>query len=626
MPSRIPRSIKRFCRTVLPLLQKRADGQRILSDVAAIVETDRWNSFDRFHDTTRTLVRRYESSGARVEVHPIPTGGRIGSGRWIIHEAVDIRSATLDVLRPVRQRLLSYKENPWHVVHCSAGTPRSGLISELVILDTPEELDRIPSGGLTGKVVLTRLNLWSHLNTLSDKSAAGVISDRPVPNLPDAVPWIAFGWGGIPIENAAVQLVGLVLSENQGKALRALSQQNGPVTLHTKVDIRRYVGSHDVVSAVIPGRDDPQNELWVIAHSAEAGALDNASGVAVSIEIARLIEGLIAQGLLPRPRRSIRLINGYECYGFFNYLENVKRFQTPLAGICLDTVGSKLEVCEGRLEWHATLPMSAGFVDRVGEGIIRAALRLDNPGYRLYPGPFIQTSDTLIGDPQYGFPCPWLTTLIHYHTGRSYDAYHSSADTLDLVSPQGLAVSAAAVAGYLYYLADAGRQEVVELATSETDHTLNQLEGSRREVSPEKAAYLRDQHRTSLEHLRRWMWGGDRSEILAHLTECERRVRQAGPPKRPSRKRSLPGADRIPRRTAFLSPTLENTPPPIAKKIREAHLPDWALFWADGNRTLADIARVLSVEQGKEAPIQQVISFFEAHHELGYVELIAPQD
>ena len=43
------------------------------------------------------------------------------------------------------------------------------------------------------------------------------------------------------------------------------------MTMRVRVDIRRYVGTHDVVSGIIRGAADPQDELWVLAHSAEPG-------------------------------------------------------------------------------------------------------------------------------------------------------------------------------------------------------------------------------------------------------------------------------------------------------------------------------------------------------------------
>src|SRR5205085_7389548 len=206
----------------------------------------------------------------------------------------------------------------------------------------------------------------------------------------------------------------------------------------------------------------------------EPGAHDNASGVALCVEVARVLEGLITAGRLPRPKRTIRLLNAYECYGFFQYLEEVRRLQPPLAGVVVDTIGAKPEVCNGRLEWHATVPTSAGFVDRLGATILQATLKLGDPLYQLSLEPFVSTSDTLVGDPKYGFPCPWLTTH-HQSPNRGFDAYHSSADTLELLSPEGLALCTTAMAGYLYYLADAGTRDALGLMQAETRWTLDQM-------------------------------------------------------------------------------------------------------------------------------------------------------
>src|SRR5262245_35926780 len=104
-----PESLTTFCRDVLPLLKQHTDGKRLLGTVVEIVETDRWKSFYRFHETTQTLARRYEEAGAGVEVRALQTGGRIGSGRWVIHEAADTGGATVDIVHPVQQRVLDYQ-------------------------------------------------------------------------------------------------------------------------------------------------------------------------------------------------------------------------------------------------------------------------------------------------------------------------------------------------------------------------------------------------------------------------------------------------------------------------------------------------------------------------------------
>ena len=630
MPS--PRSLQRLCRQTLPLMLQQASGQKIMAAVRDVVQTDRWNSFDRFGETTATLTNRYEAAGVRVEVESIQTGGRLGSGRWIIREAADVAGATVDVVHPLAERVLDWQENPWHVIQWSAATPACGLRLRLVILDQVEDIQRQPTDGLAGAIVLTKLDPRAHLGLLAAKGAAAVITDRPVPNLPSAVAWTKFGWGAIPLEHAAARLVGFAISEQQGARLRRLAQQHGPLTLHVRADIRKYVGSHDVVCGVIEGADDPQDEVWAIAHSAEPGAIDNASGVAVTLEIARVIEGLIAEGKLARPKRTIRLLNAYECYGFFAYLERVRRLQTPLAGACIDTVGSQPEVCNDRLEWHATIPMSAGFVDRVGAAILRAGVRQHKPGYRVHLARFMSTADTLIGDPQYGFPCPWITTH-HRQSGRGFDAYHSSADVEALLSPRGLETCAASMAAYLYYLADMGSREVEELVRTETQHFLSVLKKKKRPCA--EAEYVRAAHSRSVRRLTRWLWGGSRSAILAAMDASEQQVSaaaaEAAQPGKRARRTAR--ARLVPRRTAVLSPTAENAPAAINARIAATQLAPWALFWADGRRNVGEIAECIACEEADyragprtDGPvaIDRVHEYFAAHAELGYAELIDP--
>ena len=631
----IPISLTKFCQKTLPLLSHQVKEDRLMETVATIIETDQWNSFDHFHDTTKTLVRYYQDADVDVEVTSLPTGGKIGSGRWIIHQAANVKKATVDIVAPVDQRLLDYHENPWHLIQWSGSTPTEGIESQIVIINSRKELDRIPARGLAGKMILTDLNPRHHLRKLISTGAVGVITDRPIPNSPEAVGWTKFGWGGIPIGVTGDQqdFVGLVISKTQGIKLRQLLQKHDKVTVRTQVDIDRYDGSHDVVSGIIRGADDPQDELWVLAHSAEPGAHDNASGAALCVEVARIITELIAQKQLPRPKRSIRFLNAYECYGFFKYLEDTRRLQAPLAGVVVDTIGSKSEVCNSRLEWHATIPMSAGFVDRVGEAIIHATLNLSNPGYQLHLEPFVSTSDTLIGDPKYGFPAPWLTTH-HQAQNVGFDAYHSSADTINLIDPKGLATCVTAIAGYLCYLADAGSQEVIELTTAETDWTINQLQKSP-EKSAAKVNYIRHSHQETVNRLKRWMWGGDRKEILAHLDNCQLQVQETASSitSRPITFRKVQTQEEdingqvYPHRTVLLSPDWgNNTNPEIRLKMEKSRLKPWALFWADSNRSLKEISDILSIEYGKKVTLKQVTSFFEAHQALGYVKLIKAKD
>ena len=618
----LPRCVTKFCRETIPLLHGVTSGGRILSSVRAIVKTDRWNSFDLFHDTTRTVCSGFERAGAATEVYSIQTGGVPGSGRWTIHEAEDVLDATADIVAPVRRRLADYRKNPWQIVQWSTSTPAEGMTCQLAVLDSKEECDRTPPGGLTGKMVLTRLGREAAFEFFK-RGAGGLIYDWPVRDLPGATPWAKFSWGSIKIDEACGRLVGFSISSQEGDELRRMIRERGPVTLHVRVNVRRYVGSHEVISGLVVGEGDPKEEIWSLAHTAEPGAVDNASGVAASIEIARALCGLISQRRLPPARRTIRLLAGYECYGFFNFVENRMLPRTPLAGVCVDGVGVKPALCNRRLAWHDTIPMSAGFVNDLGAAIIGAALRGGNPGYRFVRAPFLCTLDTLLGDPEYGFPCPYITT-------SPYRGYHSSADTPDVLDPKGLAVCTAATAAYLYFLAAAGTPEAVDLATWQTQKTLLSLRAPEKKPTREEVEYIRQQHGETLKRLSRWLSGADRDSALCHFRNCEQQISAAarevaprGKPQKPMSRSMAAIASWVPRRTALLVPTHENLWPDMRKRIRDSGVrAPWALYWADGDRSLAEIADAISVETGKETTLESVAQFFNAHADLGYVEWI----
>jgi hypothetical protein len=355
--------------------------------------------------------------------------------------------------------------------------------------------------------------------------------------------------------------------------------------------------------------------------------VDNASGIAASIEIARALCGLISERRLPPARRTLRLLAGYECYGFFNFVENRMLPRTPLAGVCVDGIGVKPALCNRSLAWHDTIPMSAGFVNDLGAAIIRATLRGGNPGYRFATAPFISTLDTLLGDPEYGFPCPYITT-------GSFRGYHSSGDTPDLLDPKGLAACAAAMAAYLYFLAAAGTLEAVELAAWETQKTLLRLRALGLKPARERVEYVRQLHAVSLRRLARWLDGPDRDSALEEFRAFELQVGAAAnelPLRRRRRKRlsrSLAALGRrVPRRTALLVPTHENLWPDARQRISDSGVPvPWGLFWADGKRSLAGIAEAISVETGKETSIESVAKFFDAHADIGYVEWVRPEE
>ncbi|HET6248479.1 MAG TPA: AAC(3) family N-acetyltransferase [Tepidisphaeraceae bacterium] len=617
MPQGTIPSLNRFVQAVFPAILGAVDPGRAVDMAAGIVENDRWNSFDRWHETSRRLLSAYEASGAKAELYAIPTGGARGRGNWIIPEAADIIDAAVDLIEPSPRRLLDYRTCPWHVVQWSAATPADGITCELVVIDAIAQLDAAADGSLAGKIVLTRLNPWLHRGRFCAGGAAGLLCDMPVDGCPDAVAWTKFGWGGLDLWEAAPPLVGFAISAGEGDRLRALAAQGAKLVVHAKLDIRRYAGSHDVISGVIRGSDDPDAEIWAVAHSCEPGALDNASGGACCVEIARVLNGLIAKGQIAPPRRTIRLLHGYECYGFFHYLEHGFRLAPPLAGVCIDTVGARPDVCDGALSWHATAPASASFVDDVGLALLEAALEMQ-PIYRLAQKPFLSTEDTLLGDPKYGFPCPWITN----HPCRGY---HSSADTIEMIDPQGMAVCTAAMAGYLYYLANASTDEAMEMAGWQTQRAATKLQSEKEPLSRPQRESIRCQHEATIDRLSRFTLTGDHAKITGDLGAMVDTIANAAAVEPFAPAESSPHEDRagrlIPLRRRSLGPTPENVWPDVKAGL-DGWFPKWAAYWADGQRSIAEIATLLALNAEEAIAPWQVTGYFHAIAALGCVELL----
>jgi aminopeptidase YwaD len=89
------------------------------------------------------------------------------------------------------------------------------------------------------------------------------------------------------------------------------------------VDIDSTVGpgNYVEVTGVIPGTERPGEEVLLTSHidHRNSGG-NNATGDSVTMEIARALSFLIREGILPKPRRTIRFIWGPEHKGFISYI------------------------------------------------------------------------------------------------------------------------------------------------------------------------------------------------------------------------------------------------------------------------------------------------------------------
>jgi hypothetical protein len=229
--------------------------------------------------------------------------------------------------------------------------------------------------------------------------------------------------------------------------------------VRAEVDARYYDGFVNDATAFIPG--ETGEEVLVYGHLCHPGpsANDNASGSGVVVELARTLNALITSGKLPKPRRGVRFLLGAEFTGSYAFVANNPGIiACTVAGLNLDMVGQDEEKCGSFLNVEyppRAIPSYAG--DLMSAILDRLVARSEVP-FRNKPVPFSGGSDHLLfSDPSIGVPCPMLIC----HPDKFY---HTSADTMDKVSPTTLKRIGLMAGTYLYFLANAGENEARWLA------------------------------------------------------------------------------------------------------------------------------------------------------------------
>ena len=445
---------------------------------------------------------------------------------------------------------------------------------------------------------------------------------------------------------------GFVLSPRQGQWLRQLIAQEGTLRLHAEVDARFYDGEIDVVTGRIPGRT--KEEVLMNGHLYEVGAVDDASGAAVAIEVLRTVNELIEAGKLRRPKRGIRMLFTYECMGTIAAAsERRDMFKNIVAGVTLDCVGSRESLCRAPLGMYRDPHAQSSYTDTLLHLILDHLSRTD-PMLITWKDEAYADADNMISDPTIGVPSPLLMECPYTH-------YHSSTDTPDKLDPAKLHWIGRAAASYVYTIASSGQSEAQWLAEemlSEAQRTAIDIANSAiaakhdDEASDEAANLLRDtwqqlsylqfrhglasQSVVRLVGRRRGLIHGALErmdqELAATIDLAFRRTaRSLGvPARKPS---ARPNAYQ--RKAAAVVPMRLVTGGCRMARVPRDDRGEWeamykrnnlssqaafrAQLWADGKRTVARIEELVRGELGvKEV---RLLEYFETMRRYGYVRL-----
>ena len=144
------------------------------------------------------------------------------------------------------------------------------------------------------------------------------------------------------------------------------------ITVKADIETTTEETEIEVPTCVIKGTDPDAGEVILSAHLFEGyvklGANDNTSGSAALIEVARTLNDLINDGLLPRPKRTIRFIWVPEFQGSMPWATKHKDIlANTLCNFNLDMVGLWLSKSESVYCMHRTTMGNPHYLNDVAE-------------------------------------------------------------------------------------------------------------------------------------------------------------------------------------------------------------------------------------------------------------------
>jgi len=618
--------------SIADTISRELSGHRAKNHVIEIHRTDRFSSFD--------LYRQTALGGARLV--PCKADGRTAYGDWVIPRACDAREAILKVV-DTGHILARYPDVPVALSNYSAPTPPEGIETETILVD---DLARIPDD-FQGKLIF-----YSGRVTKSDRKAlaargiVGILFDRGKMDYPDLRGWDNYMLAPRNEEG----MFGFSLSFREADHLRKLCE-TGPVKLYARVDTTLYDGISDNVTGYIPGTEGDE-EVLMLAHIYEEGANDNASGAGLSLEVFRTLKRLIERGDLPRPRRSMRILLGFECCGLMGYVVNHEEdMRRTVAAINPDMVGEDLELCGTSFGLHLTPGSAPSCVDALAIRLFEDLVVQRDVLFRWRKKSY-GVGDSFVADPTIGVPSVSIIGIPDRY-------YHSSMDTPDKVSPKTLDQIGLVLATYLYFLANSGPREAAWLAQESAAQAMSAIaeeagvhirslhKGDPKSVlgqASERLAFLAERHGRAVASALRFSQDASvtakverlRGDLQAAADAALQGVRAAaeetkgGPVKVATPELSdlqVRASKMVPKRCVVGPLTLETLP--LRAKGPFRWEPSWSaphndyVIWADGKRSLLEIFRCRHLESGrKDANLQEIVDYFEFLAEHGYVEMI----
>ena len=561
--------------------EKIFDTPRCLNYLNKIYENDKYFNFSAFEKTALNCVDFMQKAGlADIELLPVKADGKTPYGDWVVPQAWDAEYAVLKSVGEDSTIFADYLQTPCSLVMYSAPTPLGGITAEAVIADEIENLD---INLLQGKIIVTSRPVRDLVSVAKKSGALGIVSDylplfKGVRDNLDEMRNVS-RWDSdfiIPINNTS--LFAFSLSPENGGILRNLILENQaePFYLSAEVRTKFYDGECYTVSGKIKG--ETEDSVCIYGHLYEPGAHDNASGCALILELAACINDAVKRGVLPKPKRTLDFVVGYECTGSMAWITAKER--NAVCGFVADMVGTDVIDNTHMYIWHA--PMSnISFADAYICNIIESYKKHKNIDFIWENKKFSLGTDNILGDPYFKIP---LAAMV----SEPALSYHSSFDVPERIEKDVIFRNGVITGTYLFGLAMTDTEEAEQLWKM----TVEYINGLFSSDDSETANIFK---REILNAARQSMiaFCPDYIPDEINISEMPEAEKIFSPPDYADEKACL-----IPKRQVAGCLTFKSRPELSDSKWNPAwntrlNLP---LFWADGKRNLWEVAVLSAIE------------------------------
>lgn len=466
-------------------IRSEATGELPLVDFRRIVT--RFSGFSPSRggdDLAEYLGGRLRENGLeQVRIEGYPSDGKTFFWTFLGEPAWEAEEGTLTMVEPHRERLADFAVQR---VVLGRFSTSADVVAELVDVGMGTRPEDYAGKDVKGKIALVRGDAQvAHGHAVWRHGARGVVwVNARDPERPHLVSNPGLGnktgvAGEIPWQGPDGEAPGFLFGVSllQGDELRAAIGR-GKVMLHAVVKATTGPGEYKQVEGIIPGTDPALKEIWVKSHTnyRNTGGGNNLTGVGATLEVSRVLNKLISNGTLPRPRRTIRFQYSAEHFGStYQFYLHPERLSRPLTFFSVDMTGFNQDKVDGVPRIYRTPHSKPHFLSDVAEEFMHAVGRANASSGRMDPGfdpifaptgtrdPFRYVVDEFWAPSDHEEMVEGSIGVPSVEFGHPNRYIGTQEDDLDKVDPTQMRRSVLIIASSAYYLASLSAERIPTL-------------------------------------------------------------------------------------------------------------------------------------------------------------------